>query len=103
MHSEPRHLLVRPGSEGLGVVGTLLTGVGVTAVLAATAILLSGSTAPEKLDKPAVAIPIYIVGGVALATGIVMSIVSDTDIDEQKAPPAKPMARGFGLAFALSF
>lgn len=105
MHSQPRRLLVQPGDEGLGVVGTLFLGVGITAVLAATAILVSGTEAPEKLDKPAVIVPLYIAGGVLLGAGIGFTIASDTDIDEQKSSPTPPAAplTGLGLSAQLHF
>jgi hypothetical protein len=86
MRTEPRRLMVDTGAEGLGIVGTLCLAVGVTAVLAATAILVSGSKSAEKLDKPAIVIPMYAAGGLLAAMGIGFQIAADTDIDEPKAP-----------------
>jgi hypothetical protein len=88
MRTEPRRLLVETGSEGMGVVGTLCLGVGITAILAATAILVSGSQSEHKLDKPAIVIPIYAAGGVLTAMGIAFQLAADTDIEEHK--PARP-------------
>lgn len=98
MHQEPRRLLVRTGSEGMGVVGTLMLGIGITAVVGATAILVSGSKA-GKLDKPAIVIPMYAAGGALTALGIGLSIAADTDIEEQKAAPVR---RPSGLSFSAS-
>lgn len=105
MHGEPRRLLVSPGNEGMGVVGTLFLGVGITAILAATAILVSGSRAPQKLDKPAVVIPLYAAGGVLFGAGVGFRIASDTDIDEQKHPSRRaPRARPeLGLSACFTF
>jgi hypothetical protein len=90
MHAEPRRLLVKTGSEGLGIAGTLCLGVGITAVLAATAILISGSKSPQKLDKPAIVIPMYAAGGVLTGMGIGFQLAADTDIEQQKPRRSAP-------------
>jgi hypothetical protein len=98
MHGEPRRLLVRPGSEGMGVTGTLLLAVGITSILAASAILVSGSKAPSTLDKPAIVIPLYAAGGALTLGGIALKIAADTDIDPQKST-----AGGLRLGLTASF
>ena len=96
MRGEPRRLVVSPGSEDMGVVGTLMLAVGITAIVGATAILVSGTRSEGKLDKPAILIPMYSAGGVLTAFGIGLTIASDTDIDE-------PPARAMGVTATLSF
>lgn len=103
MRGEPRRLFVSPGDEGLGVLGTLSLGIGITAVAAATAILVSGSGAPEKLDKPAIVIPMYVAGGVLLGAGIGLSIASDTDIDEQPNTGLRAQRSGPALGLGARF
>ncbi len=105
MRSEPKRLLVRTGSEGLGDTGTLFIAVGITAILAATGILISGSKAPSSLDKSAVLIPVYAAGGVLLGSGIGMTIAASTNIDDRSAAPVPPpnMGRAPGLFARISF
>lgn len=104
MKGEPKQLLVRTGSEGLSTTGTLFIAVGITAILGATGILLSGSSAPSSLDKPKVLIPMYAAGGVLLGGGIAMSLVGSTSIDDQTPRPQKPPpAFGAGLFLRTSF
>jgi hypothetical protein len=102
MKGEPKQLLVRSGSEDLGTTGTLFIAVGVTAILGATGILLSGSSAPSSLDKPKVLIPMYAAGAVLLGGGIAMAVAGSTSIDDQTprraAPPPQP---GFGAGLFL--
>lgn len=103
MRNEPRRLLARPGSEGMSVTGTLLLAAGVTGLLGATAILISGSKAPSNFNKTSVLVPMYAAGGVLLGAGIGMTIAGKTNLDEP--PPAKPQtpARGAMVSFGLSF
>jgi hypothetical protein len=102
MRGEPRRLLVNPGSEGLGVVGTLFLGIGITAVVAGTAILASGTQAPAKLDKAAVLIPLYASGVVIGGLGVGFLVAADTDIEEPEQPLVPPdprQALGLGATF----
>jgi hypothetical protein len=103
MRSEPRRLLVHPGSEGLGVVGTLLLGIGITAVVAGIAIVASGEKAGD-LDRPAIVIPIFAGGVVLGGLGVGFSVASDTDIEEPKSQgPAAPAPRALGFGATLHF
>lgn len=88
MRDTPRKLLVRAGKEGMATTGTLLSAVGVTAILAASVILVSGSKAPSKLDKTAVLVPMYASGAVLLGAGIGLYLGGQTRLEEQK--PAAP-------------
>lgn len=103
MRTEPRRLLVHPGSEGLGVVGTLLLGIGITAVAAGIAIVASGDKAGD-LDRPAIVIPVFAGGVVLGGLGVGFSVASDTDIEEPKAPgPQGREPHALGLGATLSF
>jgi hypothetical protein len=102
MRQEPRRLKVRTGSEGLGTVGTLLMGVGVLGIVGATAILLSGSKAPSKLDKTSVLIPMYAAGAVCFGGGLAMSMAGGTKVEDEKPVPATPL-RGAWLGLRASF
>ena len=97
MRAEPRRLKVRTGSEGLGTTGTLLMAVGILGVVGATAILVSGSKAPSKLDKASVLIPMYAGGAVCFGGGLAMSIAGSTKLDDAKPKAALP-TRGAWLA-----
>ena len=90
MRGEPRKLLARPGSEGLGVTGTLFTAAGVLGLVGATAILASGSKAPSNFNKTSVLVPMYAAGAVLLGAGIGMSIAGSTNLEEPPRPSAPP-------------
>jgi len=85
MRSEPRRLKVRTGSEGLGTTGTLLMAVGVLGIVGATAILVSGSQAPSKLDKASVLIPMYAAGAVCFGGGLAMSMAGSTKLEDVRS------------------
>jgi hypothetical protein len=103
MKSEPKHLMVRTGSEGLGSTGTLFIAVGITAILGATGILLSGGKAPSGWNKSKVLIPMYATGGVLLGAGIAMSLVATTSIDDETGTPRPPSGSARGLFLRTSF
>lgn len=103
MQNEPKHLMVRTGSDGLGTTGTLFVAVGITAILGATGILLSGGKAPSSLNKSKVLIPMYAAGGVLLGTGITMSLVARTNIDDETGKPRPANGRAHGLFLRTSF
>lgn len=96
MRGEPRRLKVRTGSEGLGTTGTLLMAVGVLGVVGATAILVSGSRAPSKLDKASVLIPMYAAGAICFGGGLAMSMAGSTKLEDER-PTSRPPARGAWL------
>jgi hypothetical protein len=98
MKDEPKHLMVRTGSDGLGTTGTLFIAIGITAILGATGILLSGGKAPSSLNKTKVLVPMYAAGGVALGAGIVMSIVASTNIDDETGKPRATSRRNLVLS-----
>jgi hypothetical protein len=89
MRTEPRSLEVRTGSEGLSTTGTLFMAVGVLGVLGATAILVSGSRAPSKLDKASVIIPMYAAGAVCFGGGLAMTLAGGTSLEDRKLPSGK--------------
>jgi hypothetical protein len=71
-------------------------------VIAATAILVSGSQSESKLDKPALLIPLYAAGGVLTAMGIGFQIASDTEIEDQKPRRGGPPT-ALGLTASFQF
>lgn len=92
---QPIELDVNPGSSGVGEVGTLSLAIGSLAVLAASAILLSGSEAPAGIDKKKLVIPMYAAGGGLVIGGLTMFLVTRTSIDERPGPMAPgPAPRG---------
>lgn len=102
MRGEPRKIKVRTGSEGLSTTGTLLMAVGILGVVGATAILVSGSKAPSKLDKASVIIPMYAAGALCFGGGLAMSIAGSTKLEDQKPPPGGPV-RGAWLGVSGRF
>jgi hypothetical protein len=88
MRGEPRHLLVRTGSEGLGTAGTLLLGAGVIGIVGGFAVLLSGSKYGDY-DKKPILIPMFAGGAVLFGAGLGMTIASQTKVDDEH--PAAPM------------
>lgn len=86
MHSAPRRLSVSPGKEGMGTVGSLFLGLGITGILGATAILASGTSAPAAVDKPAVLIPAYAAGAALTAGGIGFLAAANTSVEATPAP-----------------
>jgi hypothetical protein len=103
MQGDPKHLMVRTGSDGLGSTGTLFIAVGITAILGATGILLSGGKAPSGWNKSKVLIPMYAAGGVLLAAGVAMSLVASTNIDDETEKPRPPSGSARGLFLRTSF
>lgn len=103
MKGEPKHLMVRTGSDGLGTTGTLFIAIGITAILGATGILLSGGKAPSGMNKAKVLIPMYATGGVLLGAGIAMSVAASTNIDDETGKPRPPSGRVRGLFLRTSF
>jgi hypothetical protein len=101
MRSESRRLLVKTGSEGMGVTGTLLLGVGVLGVVGATVILASGTKQADDINKTAIVVPMYIVGGLLLGAGIGLTLGSQTNIDDQK--PATTPIKGARVRFGFAF
>jgi hypothetical protein len=102
MHGAPRQLTVSPGKEGMGLVGSLFLGLGITGILGATAIIASGTSAPSALDKPAVLIPAYAAGGVLTGAGIGFLVASSTDVEPTPAPRPQPIS-GFALSLSGRF
>ncbi len=89
MGPKPRRISVNPGKEGLGLLGGLTLGLGITAIVGATAILVSGSKAPSDLDKPAILIPAYAVGALLVGGGIGLNIASTTHLEETQGASAR--------------
>jgi hypothetical protein len=108
MRDAPKRLMVDTGSEGLGTAGTLLSGIGIVAILAGTVMAVGGATGQDSdLHKTSTMIPLFAGGAAALGAGITMFVLSRTDIEDQSpgglnAPPA-PAERAFvgGLRFRL--
>ena len=94
MARAPKHLQVRPGSSDMSDLGSLTLAVGASAVVAATAILISGTSAGGGLDKPKVVIPLFAVGGVLTGGGIALYFVSRTHVDDASEQSARlPLSR----------
>jgi hypothetical protein len=102
MRSEPRRLLVRTGKEGMSVTGTLLLGIGVLGVLGATVVVLSGTKQAKDINKTAIVVPMYVIGGLAIGAGIGLTLAGRTDIDDQK-PPLQPPAKTAGVHAGFVF
>jgi hypothetical protein len=82
---QPKHLMVHTGSSGMGDLATLTLALGATAVLAATVILASGSSAKTDFDKAKIVIPLYIGGGVLLGGGVGLYFASRTNVKEPES------------------
>lgn len=101
MDGTPKHLQVRPGSSDMGDLSSLTLAVGAAAVVAATAILISGTGADGGLDKSKVVVPLYAAGGALVAGGIALYFASSTHVDaaaEQSAGVQRPRSRHGPLA-----
>lgn len=88
MGEKPRRIAVRPGKEGLSLLGGLSLAIGITAVAGATVVLASGSKAPSSLDKPAILIPAYATGAVLIGAGIGLNIAATTHVEETRGAQA---------------
>jgi hypothetical protein len=104
MREGPRRLLVDTGSDGLSTAGTLLTGVGIVAILAGTVMAVGGASGQDSdLDKTTTMIPLFAGGAAALGSGIAMFVLSRTDIEDQPSraptPPPAPAERAFVAGF----
>ncbi len=93
--SEPVHVRVKAGSDGMRGLGTLLIAAGAACLLAATVIELSYSPAPNGISKSQIAVPLFVVGGVGVASGLTFYLVSGTTFEQDGA---KQDRRGAAVA-----
>ena len=91
---EPKRLLVRAGSSDMGSLGSLSLAVGGLVVVAATAILISGTSGESGIDKPQILIPMYAAGAALLAGGVGLYFASQTDVEDPSRPEAASVPRG---------
>ena len=103
MKNEPRRIMVKTGSEGLGVAGTMLLGAGIIGIVGGIAILLSGSKGSD-FNKAPILIPMFAGGAVFTGAGIGMNVASQTKLEDigHEAPPV-PSSRGAMLRLGFSF
>ncbi len=100
----PVHVQVHGGTQGLRDAGSLLTAVGVVALLAGAAFEVSGASDQGTSKKQQVAIPLLIAGGVGFAGGLTMFLLSGTSITDdgptseaREADHARATYRGVSL------
>jgi len=93
--SEPVLVRVKAGSDGMRGLGTLLMAAGAASLLAAIVIEVSYSPAPNGIAKSQIAVPLFIVGGAGVASGLTFYLLSGTTF-EQEGP--KPDRRGPAVA-----
>ena len=104
MGPKRRHLLVRPGSSDMADFGSLTLAIGGLAVVAATVILVSGTSGESGIDKATILIPLYAGGGLLLGGGIGLYFASRTDLEDPTDKTAARLPerpRSPGLADAL--
>lgn len=78
---QARQLLIENGAQSTHTLGNLTTGVGIAALLGGIVVLVGGSLSKSStIDKPAIVIPLFASGGVLIATGVTLTIVSRTDV-----------------------
>jgi hypothetical protein len=85
--SQPVHVRVRSGSGGARDLGTLLLAIGAASTLAAIAIEVSYTQAPNGISKSKIAIPLFIVGGVGMVGGLTVYLTSGTTIEQDGIKP----------------
>jgi hypothetical protein len=95
--SEPVHVRVKAGSDGMRGLGTLLLAAGATAVLAGVVVELSYTKAPNGISKSKIAVPLFAVGGAGVASGLTLYLLSSTTF-EQNGPTLDRRSAGLGLA-----
>ena len=85
--TEPVHVLVRGGNADMRNLGTLLMGIGAAGLLGALGVEVSYSQAPSGISKSTIAIPLLIVGGVGLASGLAVYLSAGTTIEPNSPSP----------------
>lgn len=97
---QPVAVRVDAGSQDLRDLGSLLAALGGVAVLAGGVLEVSGTGEGDDTKKRKLTIPLFIGGGVALAGGITMFVVSGSSVEHNGYVPQSTTAsgwRGFGV------
>ena len=95
------------------MMATLLMAVGITAIAAGVVVLVGGSTESEgNLEKSKIVIPFFAGGALLLGGGIVLFVVSRTNVEEEQRALAgtgsvrlsyPAVGKGVGLGIGFSF
>jgi hypothetical protein len=91
----PVTLRVRGGNDGLRTMSTLLLAASATAVLAGIVVEASYSQAPNGISKSAIAIPLFVGGGLGLGAGLTCWLFAKPAFEQTRA---KAPTVGVGLS-----
>jgi hypothetical protein len=94
--TQPVHVHIRAGNDGMHGLGTLLLAVGASSALAGLVIEVSYSEAPNGISKAKIAVPLFAIGGVGVATGLTLYLLTGTTI-EQDGLATDRRAMSFGV------
>ncbi len=84
--TEPVHMRIKGGSANSRSLGTLLLAIGAAGVLGAIGVEVSYSTAPSGFSKSKVAVPLFIVGGLGIGSGLAIFLSSGTTLEHDAVP-----------------
>jgi hypothetical protein len=98
----PVRVKVSAGKSGLRSFSTWMLGFGIAAVLAAGVLELSGSSHQDTREKNAIAIPLFIAGGVAAVSGLTMFLVSRTTFQTDGFVPGKAVQGAWSPTLGIS-
>lgn len=85
--TEPVHVRVRAGNADMRNLGTLLLGVGAASLLAVIAVEVSYSSAPTGISKSKIVVPLLMVGGLGVGSGLLVYFSWGTTIVEDGPKP----------------
>jgi hypothetical protein len=93
--TQPVHVRVKAGSDGIRGLGTLLLALGATSALVGLVVELSYSQAPSGISKSKIAIPLFAVGGAGVAGGLTFYLLAGTTFEQDGlAPDRRGMSFG---------
>src|SRR5262249_24571455 len=95
--SQPVHVRAKAGSDSMRGMGTLLLAAGAASVLGALVVELSYSQAPNGISKSKIAVPVLIIGGIGVSSGLSFYLLSSTTFEQDGLAPDR-RALSFGMS-----
>jgi hypothetical protein len=94
--SQTVHVRIKAGNDGVRGLGTLLFALGAASALAGLVVEVSYSQAPSGISKSKIAVPLFAVGGVGVASGLTFYLLAGTSFQQDGLAPDRR-----GLSFGI--